>query len=436
MRCSLQPRSCTATWCGFYIEENSTDFFSAGIVHWALAGPGLDFMKSISILGSTGSIGRNSLKVVEHLFEDFRIVGLAAGSNIALLAEQVARFRPELVSVSHPSSINPLNHKLDLLGVKPKPKISAGSEGLMEVAIHPEVDLLVSAVVGVAGLIPTYEAIQRGKSIALANKEILVVAGELVTKAASAHGASILPVDSEHNAIHQCLRVGTKKEVQRLILTASGGPFRTLPLEKMDSITPQMALKHPTWNMGNRITIDSATLMNKGFEVLEAQWLFDLPVEKVSVLIHPQSVVHSMVEYIDGAVIAHLGVTDMRHSIQYALTYPDRVPSSLNSLDFTRIRQLEFMEPDLQKFPCLDLAYQAARKQGLFPCYLNAADEIAVEAFLQGKIPFMAIPHIVGRMMKSCPEKSGDLTLETILEQDTQVRLETQKIIEQDYCHR
>jgi 1-deoxy-D-xylulose-5-phosphate reductoisomerase len=393
-------------------------------------------MKSISILGCTGSIGRNSLKVVEHLAENFRVVGLAAGSNIALLAEQVARFRPELVSVSHPSSIEILNHKLDLLGVKPKPKIFAGTEGLLKVAIHPEVDLLVSAVVGVAGLVPTYEAIQRGKSIALANKEILVVAGALVTKAASARGVTILPVDSEHNAIHQCLRVGKKSEVHRVILTASGGPFRTMPLEKMEFITPQMALNHPTWKMGSRITIDSATLMKKGFEVIEAQWLFGLPVEKVAVLIHPQSIVHSLVEYIDGAVIAHLGVTDMRHPIQYALTYPDRVPSSLHPLDFTRLQQLEFMEPDLEKFPCLDLAYQAARKQGLFPCFLNAADEIAVDAFLKGKIPFTAIPPIINRMLKSCPATDANgPTLEEILEQDTLVRIEMKKIIELDYSH-
>jgi 1-deoxy-D-xylulose-5-phosphate reductoisomerase len=390
-------------------------------------------MKSLSILGSTGSIGRNSLKVVEHLSGQFRVVGLAAGSNIALLAEQVSSFHPQIVSVSHSSSVEVLKHHLDTLGVKHRPEILTGAEGLLAVAIHPEVEMLVSAVVGVAGLVPTYEAICRGTAVALANKEIMVVAGELVTQAASRHGVRILPVDSEHNAIHQCLRVGDKSEVSRIILTASGGPFRTMPPEEMKFITPEMALNHPTWKMGHRITIDSATLMNKGFEVLEAQWLFNLPVEKISVLIHPQSLVHSMVEYLDGAVIAHLGVTDMCHPIQYALTYPARVPGCLHQLDFTKVRNLEFMEPDLVKFPCLDLAYEAARKHGLFPCFLNAADEIAVEAFLKGNIPFLAISQIVRRVMDQCPPSVQCPSLQDILVQDAQVRQETRMLIKTDY---
>ena len=293
--------------------------------------------------------------------------------------------------------------------------------------------MVISAIVGVTGLVPTYEAILRGKTIALANKEIMVVAGELVKEAARRSTAEIIPVDSEHNAIHQCLRSGKKKEVCRIILTASGGPFRNFSSRKMKTVTPQMALKHPTWNMGDRITIDSATMMNKGFEVLEAKWLFDLPVEKISVLIHPQSIVHSMVEYVDGSIIAQLGITDMRHPIQYALTYPDRVATQRAYLDFRKVQKLEFLEPDPKKFPCLELAYQAARNLGAQPCALNAADEVAVDHFLSGEIPFSVIPKIITKMMKLAESQSNFSTVQELLQYDDNVRKETRRLVQKDY---
>ena len=390
-------------------------------------------MKGLSILGSTGSIGRNCLRVIEDFEGDFRVVGLAAGKNIGLLAEQIQRFQPTIVSLSHPSCVEVLQYQLQQLPSKYRPKIVVGGEGLIEVATHPETDLVVSAIVGVTGLLPTFEAIQFGKSIALANKEIMVVAGELVKEAARIKRVEILPVDSEHNAIHQCLRSGKKEEVHRVILTASGGPFRKFSAAQMTTVTPEMALQHPTWSMGNRITIDSATLMNKGFEILEAIWLFGLPVDKVSVLIHPQSTVHSMVEFVDGSVIAQLGLTDMRHPIQYALTYPKREMTRQKNLDFSKIQKLEFMEPDLKKFPCLDLAYCAARQLGAHPCTLNAADEVAVDAFLTGRIRFPVIPKIVKKMMEFSNGHGKFSRVQEILEYDEMVRKETQQLIEKDY---
>jgi 1-deoxy-D-xylulose-5-phosphate reductoisomerase len=392
-------------------------------------------MKGVSILGSTGSIGQSCLRVIEDLDGDFRVVGLAAGNNIRLLAEQIHKFQPAIVSVSKNSFILPLLHQLSRLPKGYKPKIVSGLEGLTAVATHPESALTVSAIVGITGLLPTFEAIQSRKSIALANKEILVVAGELVKAAARRNKVNILPIDSEHNAIHQCLRSGRKKEVRRVILTASGGPFRELSPRQMRTVTPAMALKHPTWNMGTRVTIDSATLMNKGFEVLEAKWLFDLPVEKISVLIHPQSIVHSMVEFVDGSVIAQLGVTDMRHPIRYALTYPERRPTYNHSLDFSKVSRLEFMTPDHGKFPCLDLAYRAARDLGALPCALNAADEVAVDKFLRGKIRFMVIPKILERMMNLSNGQSKFSKVDEILEYDGAVRKETERLIEKDYVH-
>ena len=390
-------------------------------------------MKGLSILGSTGSIGRNCLRVIEDFNRDFRIVGLAAGKNISLLAEQIQRFKPAIVSLSNPSCVEALQLQLQQLPVKFQPKIVVGGEGLIEVATHPETNLVVSAIVGVTGLLPTFEAIQSGKSIALANKEIMVVAGELVTEAARMKGVEILPVDSEHNAIHQCLRSGKKEEVRRVILTASGGPFLKFSATRMRTVTPKMALQHPTWTMGNRITIDSATLMNKGFEILEAKWLFDLPVDKICVVIHPQSTIHSMVEFVDGSVIAQLGITDMRHPIQYALTYPNREMTCQKNLDFGKIQKLEFMEPDLRKFPCLDLAYSAARQLGAHPCTLNAADEVAVDAFLKGKIPFLMIPRIVKKMMVFSNGQSKFSRVQEILEYDGMIRKETQRLIKKDY---
>jgi len=390
-------------------------------------------MKGLSILGSTGSIGRNCLRVIEDFDGDFRVVGLAAGNNIGLLADQIQKFRPAIVSVSKDSFVPPLLHQIQSLPVRHRPKVVFGLDGLIEVATHPETDLVVSAIVGVTGLLPTFEAIQCGKSIALANKEILVVAGELIQEAARRNKVNILPIDSEHNAIHQCLRSGRKKEVRRIILTASGGPFREFSPRQMRTVTPQMALKHPTWNMGNRVTIDSATLMNKGFEVLEAKWLFDLSVDRISVLIHPQSTVHSMVEFVDGSVIAQLGVTDMRHPIQYALTHPERRATRSHSLDFGSVPKLEFMAPDLEKFPCLDLAYRAARQMGAQPCALNASDEVAVDTFLKGKIRFMVIPKIVEKMMDLSNGQSKFSKVHEILEYDGMVRRETQRLIEKDH---
>jgi 1-deoxy-D-xylulose-5-phosphate reductoisomerase len=388
-------------------------------------------MKTLSILGSTGSIGRSCLKVIEEFPDDFRVAGLAAGTNTALLAEQIERFQPQIVSVSDPAAKETLNRRLQQF--RRQPKIVTGLDGLTEVATHPETDLVVSAIVGVHGLLPTFAAIECGKTIALANKEIMVVAGDLVTAAAKRNQVEILPVDSEHNAIHQCLRAGRREEVRQVILTASGGPFRSYSPAMLENVTPAMALNHPTWRMGHRITIDSATMMNKGFEVLEAKWLFDLPVDKISILIHPQSTIHSMVEYRDGSVIAQMGVTDMRHPIQYALTYPERVASPRPSLDFRAVQKLEFMQPDFDQFPCLELAYQAARALGAQPCALNAADEVAVHHFLAGGIQFVTIPAIVRRMLNNCGSQSNFSTVSELLRYDRSVREETQLLIERDY---
>ena len=390
-------------------------------------------MKTLSILGSTGSIGRSCLKVIEEFPHHFRVAGLAAGGNTALLAAQIERFQPQVVSVSDPVAKEDLDQRLQQIPSRQRPKIATGLDGLTAVATHPETNLVVSAIVGVHGLLPTFAAIECRKTIALANKEIMVVAGELVTAAAKRNQVDILPVDSEHNAIHQCLRAGNREEIRQVILTASGGPFRGYSSAMLENVTPEMALNHPTWRMGHRVTIDSATMMNKGFEVLEAKWLFDLTVDKISVLIHPQSTIHSMVEYRDGSVIAQMGVTDMRHPIQYALTYPERLASPRPSLDFRAIQKLEFMQPDFDQFPCLELAYQAARKLGAQPCALNAADEVAVQQFLAGDIQFVTIPRIVRKMLDNCGSQSNFSTVSELLQYDRAVREETKLLIEQDY---
>ena len=390
-------------------------------------------MKLLSILGSTGSIGRNCLKVIEEFPTDFKVIGLAAGSNSRLLSQQIEKFQPRVVSVSTAATAETLRHAIQHLPPARRPKILVGTDGVVEVATHPEANMLVSAIVGIAGLVPTYEAIRCGKTVALANKEILVVAGDLVQKAARQAGVRIIPVDSEHNAIHQCLRSGGKKEVRRIILTASGGPFRTFSRKKMETVTPEMALNHPTWRMGNRVTIDSATMMNKGFEVLEAHWLFGMPVEKISVLIHPQSTVHSMVEFQDGSVIAQLGITDMKHPIQYALTYPKRRLGAGDFLDLENLGKLEFMQPDLKKFPCLELAYKAAREQGALPCALNAADEVAVDFFLSGKIPFTAIPQVVAQMLELAKGESSFSSVQELLQYDQAIRKESRRLIESNH---
>lgn len=376
-------------------------------------------MRSIAILGSTGSIGCNTLKVAAHL-GDVKVVAMAAGRNIELFAKQIAEFKPEMVSCLDEESAEALRAILtdssDHI-----PEILCGEEGLIAVATHVSAETVVSATVGATGFVPTLRAIEVGKKIALANKETLVMAGELMTAAAARSGSEILPVDSEHNAIHQCLRGEKMTEVGRLILTASGGPFRSRSREEISRSSVEEALNHPNWSMGRKITIDSATLMNKGLEVIEARWLFGFDADRISVIVHPQSVIHSMVELVDGSVIAQMGVTDMRHPIQYALTYPERQKGPLNSLDLASLSQLTFEQPDLEKFPCLALAYDALRKGGTMPAVLNAANEVAVEAFLKGRIGFYDISRIIASAMGGHEPEAAD-SLEAILAADSEAR--------------
>jgi 1-deoxy-D-xylulose-5-phosphate reductoisomerase len=351
-------------------------------------------MRTLTVLGSTGSIGTNTLDVVRrgrHLYE---VYALAAGRNAGLLAEQILEFRPK---VAVAESVDRVADKLVDAGLARRdwPELLTGEAALVEIAAAPEVDTVVSAIVGVAGLAATYEAVCRGKRVGLANKEVLVSGGKLVMQAVREHHAELLPIDSEHNGAHQCLRAGNRDQVARLILTASGGPFRNTPREALAEVTPAQALQHPTWRMGNRITIDSATLMNKGFEVIEACWLFDFAPSQVDVVIHPQSSVHAMIEYTDGSVLAQICATDMRMPIQYALTYPDRCEAPVPKIDWAEARQWEFLPPDHAKFPLLRLAYQCQEAGGAATCTLNAADEIAVQAFLEGRISFPSICEIV-----------------------------------------
>jgi 1-deoxy-D-xylulose-5-phosphate reductoisomerase len=388
-------------------------------------------MKSISILGSTGSIGVNTLKVVEHLQNEFRVVALGAGSNTEILAGQIKKFQPELVAVKDETCAEELLRQISDSKFQ-IPKIVVGEQGLIEIATHEQAETVVSATVGAVGFVPTLRAIEAGKRIALANKETLVMAGDLMTKAAAKSGAEILPVDSEHNALHQCLRGETKVEVKRLILTASGGPFRTKSKADIENATIEEALAHPNWKMGAKITIDSATLMNKGFEVLEARWLFGYSADEISVLVHPQSVVHSMIEMVDGSIIAQLGVTDMKHAIQYALTYPNRQKNCLEPLDFTKISHLSFEQPDLDKFPCLALAYRALRTGGTLPAVLNAANEISVQAFLDGKIRLSEIAQINEKVI-NLHETEAANSLEIILAADDWARKEAENLIKSNY---
>jgi 1-deoxy-D-xylulose-5-phosphate reductoisomerase len=383
---------------------------------------GLDdllLMKAISILGSTGSIGCNALKVVEFL-GDFRVVALGAGKNVGKLAEQISKFKPELVAVENETYAENLLREIHKTNAT-APKIEIGEKGLIAVSTHQAAETVVSATVGAVGFVPTLRALEAGKRVALANKETLVMAGELMTKAARENKAEILPVDSEHNALHQCLRGESRREVKRLILTASGGPFRTKTKQEIENATRTEALNHPTWQMGDKVTIDSATLMNKGLEVIEAHWLFGFSADDISVVVHPQSVVHSLVEMIDGSFIAQLGVTDMKHAIQYALTFPKRQPNCLPPLDFAKISQLTFEEPDLEKFPCLALAYRALKIGGTMPAVLNAANEIAVNAFLEDKIRLSDIPKIIESVMNE-HESEAATSLEIVLEIDTWAR--------------
>ncbi|MGB7465883.1 MAG: 1-deoxy-D-xylulose-5-phosphate reductoisomerase [Candidatus Acidiferrum sp.] len=355
-------------------------------------------MPSLSILGSTGSIGRQTLSVVEALPGQFPILALAAGSNLDELLPQIEHHHPELVSVATPQLADELSRRLREKGIAP-PAIHHGREGMLAVGTHPHVDIVVSAAVGVVGLEATYEAVKLGRTVALSNKEVLVAAGELVMAAAAKSSRELLPVDSEHNAVHQCLRAGAHPEVRRIVLTASGGPFRKTPLKALETVTPAQALAHPNWRMGNRITIDSATMMNKGFEIIEARWLFGVRPDQIDVVIHPQSTVHSMVEYVDGSVLAQLGPTDMRMPIQYALTYPQRVASNRVALDWAKLRRLDFERASTRRFPCLRLAREAMNEGGAWPCALNAADEIAVAAFLEQRLPFLGIPEVIERVL-------------------------------------
>ncbi len=355
-------------------------------------------MKRIAILGSTGSIGKSTLNIVETFPDRFSIVTLAAGNNVELAFEQARRWRPQLLSMGTPEAADQLSDRLKQAGLNNAVEVVYGSAGAVGVSTHPDADFVVSAIVGVAGLEATYEAVKAGKSVGLANKECLVAAGDLITAEARHQNKPLLPIDSEHNAVHQCMRGGRRNEVERVWLTASGGPFLNTPRRDFANITVEQALNHPTWKMGRRITIDSATLMNKGFEVIEACRLFDMPPRQVSVLVHPQSTIHSMVEFVDGSLLAQLSVTDMRLPILYALTYPDRIESELR-FPVTELRRLDFSPPDLEKFPCLRLAYEAVEAGGAKTIALNAADEVAVAAFLEGGIGFEQIPATIEEIL-------------------------------------
>jgi len=387
-------------------------------------------MRRIAILGSTGSIGRSTLSVAESYPDRFQIVALAAGSNIDSAFEQAMRWKPRLLSVARAADAEVLRNKLKAKGIGPNEvEVVHGAAGNVRVATHPDVDFVVSAIVGVAGLEATYEAVKAGKSIGLANKECLVAAGELITAEARKQGKPLLPIDSEHNAVHQCIRGGRMEEVQRIWLTASGGPFLKTPKSEFPSITIGQALNHPTWKMGKRITIDSATLMNKGFEVIEACRLFQVPPSQVEVIVHPQSTIHSMVEFIDGSILAQFSVTDMRLPILYALTYPERIQSDLR-FPVMDLRQLDFYPPDMQKFRCLGLAYEAAEAGGAKPVALNAADEVAVAAFLEGQIGFDEIPRIIEDVLSAT--KAGKMeSIKQVLATDLEARRAARERVEE-----
>jgi 1-deoxy-D-xylulose-5-phosphate reductoisomerase len=381
-------------------------------------------MKRISILGSTGSIGRSTLDVVEKFPDRFTVVGLAAGNNVELLEQQVRKFKPRVVAMVSEQSVVALRTRCRDLAVD----IRSGVEGMIDVAAVKEADLTVSAIVGTAGLVPTMAAVQAGKHIALANKEVLVTAGELVTKECRERGVGLFPVDSEHSAIFQCLAAGRAGDIRRLIVTASGGPFRDTSKKDLERVTATQALKHPTWNMGKKITIDSATLMNKGLEVIEAHWLFGIPSEKISVLVHPQSIVHSMVEYHDGAVVAQLGMPDMKGPIAYALSYPERLDGVSPALDLAAVGTLTFDQPDTDRFPCLAYAYDALKTGGTMPAVLSAANEVAVKHFLGGTIGFMDIPRVIRAAMEA-HRPTPIKTVEDALKADLWARHEAEKVI-------
>lgn len=389
-------------------------------------------MKRIAILGSTGSIGCSTLKIVEAYPERFQVVTMAAGSNLDLAFEQAVRWTPKVLSVADESGADQLRARLKQKSLS-EIEVVSGTAGTVQVSTHPDVNFVVSAIVGVAGMKATYEAVKAGKDIGLANKECLVAAGELITAEAKRQGKALLPIDSEHNAVHQCLRGGRMNEVERVWLTASGGPFLHTPKEKFASISVEQALNHPTWKMGRRITIDSATLMNKGFEVIEAIRLFDVPPERVKVIVHPQSTVHSMVEFVDGSLLAQISVTDMRLPILYALTYPERIQSDLR-FDVLSLRQLDFCPPDMEKFPCLRLAYEAVSEGGAKTVALNAADEVAVAAFLAGKIGFQGIASTIQQVLKVTPTAKAE-SIEDVLAMDAEARRTAAGIVGSSAVH-
>ena len=383
-------------------------------------------MKRLAILGSTGSIGQSTLSIVEQFPDRYSVTALAAGRNVDEAFAQSSRWRPKVVSMATAELADQLSARLRNASVSGIDVVH-GAEGTVVCSTHPEADFVVSAIVGVAGLEATHAAILAGKPVGLANKECMVAAGEILTTAARQHKVPILPIDSEHNAVHQCMRVGSHNEVKTIWLTASGGPFRRTPLDQFASITPEQALKHPTWVMGRRITIDSATMLNKGLEVIEACRLFDVPPSKVRVTVHPQSTVHSLVEYVDGSILAQISVTDMRLPILYALAYPERPASNL-TFDLAALRHLEFEEPDFQRFPCLRLAFEAAEKGGAHCIALNAADEIAVEAFLDRRIPFTGIADTMERVLASTPESHPD-TIAEVLAADREARQRARELV-------
>ncbi len=375
-------------------------------------------MKAITVLGATGSVGRRTLELVAQFPDRFRVTGLAArGSNLAVLTEEIRLHRPDAVALLDPAAVDRLRRELP----RPCPELLAGADGLVALARDLPADIVLSALVGGAGLLPTLAAIRAGRTVALANKETLVMAGALMTAAAHAHGVTLLPVDSEHSAIFQCLAGGQRAEVKRLILTASGGPFAQLSRDALERVTLAEALQHPTWRMGAKITIDSATLMNKGLEVIEAHWLFGTPYERVDVVVHPQSIVHSMVEFVDGSVLAQLGMPDMGIPILYALSYPERLPCPAPALDLVKVGALTFHAPDPARFPCLELARQAGLAGGAAPVVLNAANEVAVGAFLEGRCGFADIPRLIGRALDAHAAARAD-DLESCLGVDAEVR--------------
>jgi 1-deoxy-D-xylulose-5-phosphate reductoisomerase len=386
-------------------------------------------MRTVTVLGSTGSIGTNTLDVVRKNRHLYKVYGLAAGQNTALAAEQILEFHPSVVVLPTPEGLDRLRAELVRLGVPAEswPELAAGEKALVDVATASEIDTVISAIVGVAGLEATYEAARAGKRIGLANKESLVASGKLVMAAVRDSGAELIPVDSEHNGAHQCLRAG-RDGLRRLILTASGGPFRTTPARELASVTPAQALRHPTWKMGNRITIDSATLMNKGFEVIEACWLFDFAPSQVDVVVHPQSSVHAMIEYNDGSILAQISATDMRMPIQYALSWPERFEAPVPKINWLEERHWDFSPPDLDKFPLLKLAYECQRTGGSATCTLNAADEIAVEAFLGERIGFTAIAEVVEETLSRQRNREPG-TIQEVLEIDREARALAREIV-------